>query len=1203
MHSVVRLLLAGAAVFLTTPAPAQNVATLRTATSEDQLPASVLERPAGLVIEDAPLAIALERLGESSGVVVAFSPSLLPLDGRKATCICNGSTVRGALDQILAGTPITYTEVHGNIAVHREASKTPVRLRLAEPVLASNVASLGFVARGTDGVPGRRRTSAAWRVGPGVTAVPPTPRRERVGSIAGVVQDAATRERLDAAQVFLPELDTGTLTDTDGSFLLSNVPAGEHTVRVELLGYQVEERAVSVLDDRTVTVDFTLTRSAIELDQIVVTGTGMEGIERKRLGNTIATIAMPELETAPIMSVSEVLAAREPGLSVMPSSGLSMEGARIRIRGSASLSQSNEPLVYVDGIRINSGGGFAGPVSGGSSGVGASSRLDDIDPNSIARVEVLKGAAAATLYGTEASNGVIQIFTKAGEEGPALWSFQLESGIEVMPTDRVIPFADFPRTQEQADQMNEFWGANLQPFEVLEKDLYPELAETGRLTTFSGSVRGGTAGITYFVSGRYQDHDGIWGMNHLGPMNDESRRIQGTVNLNAFPTDALRLGVRTSYTRTDQSSPQDSNTPFSPHTIMVSSHLRKADEQTPFGEPVFATLRELMQQTTKQEVERFMGSLQASLTPRDNVALNGIIGLDFTSNASEQHLPFGWTVDNFASFDQAGARDVGVQQHTELTAELRGGLENEIGGNWSSSLTLGTQGFLVRTKLNAASGDAFPGPGIEVITAAQNQAASESFSENVNLGIFAQEQLGYREFAFLTIGARYDVNSAFGETFSGVIYPKASLSVIPTELTQWGGSTLSTLRLRAAIGQSGLQPGAFDQFRTYEPLRTTEGPGIQTGNLGNPDLKPEISTEWEAGAEVGLWDDRASAEVTYWNRRVTDALVAKQFPVSGGFRDVQLANIGELSAYGVDIGLNGTVVSSDNLWINLFGNAAYLHERVEDLGGSPPIKVGGSYPRNRNFIMEGFAPGAFFGAKLADAEYPLDIDNNCTEPTREELLEYFSTPRAPEEFEVLPAACGTSEVLLQYLGKPLPDWEGSFGAQINFLGNFRLSSLWEYKIGLQHQDLSGAFRQASASIGQNTPLAARTISTMMNPASTAEERLEAAMTWARELRALDPMSGMNQIWDADFLRWREVSLTYDAPRSLAERFSARSLSVSLRVRNPYLMVNDDYRGLSPELETSARCDSGNLNCNFLLGQETARLPIPRRFTLAIRAGF
>ena len=273
----------------------------------------------------------------------------------------------------------------------------------------------------------------------------PAPLSAQTGTIVGTVTEASSERPLESVQVFIEGTGIGTLTNASGRFLLVNVPVGEHTVTAELVGYRSASQTVTVSAGESAVANLALTQQAIALDQIVVTGAGV-ATEKKRLGNTISTISTETLDNAPISNFSDLIQGREPGVVGLPASGTTGEGSQIRIRGSASLSQSNEPIVYVDGVRVDNGGGFGtgdqNPVSAG--GQGQPSRLDDIPPDAIERVEVLKGAAAATLYGTEASNGVIQIFTKRGRQGEPRWTFQTDQAFIQTPTGKMTPHADFP---------------------------------------------------------------------------------------------------------------------------------------------------------------------------------------------------------------------------------------------------------------------------------------------------------------------------------------------------------------------------------------------------------------------------------------------------------------------------------------------------------------------------------------------------------------------------------------------------------------------------------------------------------------------------------------------------------------------------------------------------------------------------------------
>ncbi len=1070
----------------------------------------------------------------------------------------------------------------------------------------------------------------------------PAPAAAQTGTIVGTVTEAASERPLESAQVFIEGTGIGTLTNASGRFLLVNVPVGEHTVTAELVGYRSASQTVSVSAGESAVANLALAQQAIALDQIVVTGAGV-ATEKKRLGNTISTISTETMENAPITNFSDLIQGREPGLVGLPSSGTTGEGARIRIRGSSSLSMSNEPIVYVDGVRVDNGGGFGfdgnnNAVSAG--GQGSPSRLDDIPPDAIERIEVLKGAAAATLYGTEASNGVIQIFTKRGRQGEPRWTFQTDQALLDTPLGKMTPHAGFPGRLDQLDdddpttfdvvdadeqiaRMQGRFGVTLQPFEVHTVNMFPEVLETGYSQTYSGSVQGGGDLITYFASGRYSNEDGVQGFEEEVPVRDTNVKRQATANINIFPTDDLRLRVSGLYSEVNHETPNNSNNIFGFFASVFSGHPRLATDGNRFGSLAFGTTKEFGQQITTQDTEHFAGSVNANWTLSEGIVFDGTFGIDVTNQQSVEFAPFGWDVDGFTTNDTEGFRNLNDRNRREVTGDFKLSYQEQFTDEFSSSLVVGAQGFLRQLTQSGGFVDSFPGPGFEVLGAAANQEVFEDFLREVNAGLFAQEQIGYRDWAFLTMGIRADANSAFGEDFDVAYYPKGSLSVVPSDFDAWDSELVSTFRVRAAVGQSGLQPGAFDKLTTFESLSGQDGAGVAPDNLGNDALKPEVSTEWEVGAEVGLWNDRAGVDVTYWNRTVNDALVSRQFPLTGGFRDEQLVNIGQVTGQGVEIAVNGTVYETRDYDLSLFANASWLDEEVTDLGEAPPLKTGGSYPRYRNFIREGYAPGAFFGSTPADVAIPLQAADMagaglCNEPTREEALAFFENPRKLGEFEVLsqtfdldtntvgpPGGPGCpGNFLANPLGKPTPDWQGSFGFNFTFLSNFELSTLLEYKYGnYKVQDLSGMFRQSNPVIGRNTPASARVESTIENPASSAEERLEAALEWANELRALAPMSGMNGIHDADWLRFRELSLTYRVPSDFVNQLRLDNATVTFGVRNLALFLNDDYTGMDPEVNILGRCAEADLDCNFLSSVEGWGVPIPRRYSLSLRVGF
>ncbi len=1075
-------------------------------------------------------------------------------------------------------------------------------------------------------------TAAGLAVAPGLGA-------QQGGVVTGRVVEEGSGRALASAQVYVEGSGVGTLTNSNGQFLLLNAPIGERTVIVELVGYRSARQTVTVAAGETTSVDFAIAVTALALDEIVVTGTGV-ATEKRKLGHAIATLDAAELENAPIADFSQLIAGREPGVVALPSSGYTGEGARIRIRGSASLSQLNEPIVYVDGIRID------GSAVENFNGQGNPSRLDDIPPESIERVEILKGAAAATLYGTEASNGVIQIFTKRGNVGAPRFTFQADvTGISV-PTNRILPVADFAgRTCSQpgctgdgdgktlsdaVDRMSARWGQTVQPWEPVERNTIPDLLTTGFGQTYSGSVQGGSSVFQYFTSARFAREDGPYDaarnfepVEGLEPENDTNRRASIHSNFTVVPSDKLRIGVTTLYSDMEHHTPDNSNNIYGVFSSALMSQLRLANtdpdrgQVNHYGQPAFATLRENAYQLNFTNSQHFAGSTNVNFTPTEFFRLDGTFGIDFTSDDAVSFRPYRWNVDGFSGSTPEGSRTVRANRSREITADIKGSyvFSND---RIENTFLFGGQGFLRQRQETGGGGRDFPGPGLETLEALGSESSWEDWLRVTQIGGYLQDQIGWDNWLFLTVGGRWDANSAFGESFNTAFYPKANFAIVPSEM--WESETFSSMRVLGAYGTSGLQPGAFDKFTTFSSLGSEVGPGVEPNNLGNDELRPEVSAEWEFGVELGLFNDLWSVETTYWDRTVTDAMVARQFPVTGGFTETQLDNIGEVKASGFEIGVRGALVQQSDLSLNVFANTAYLKEEISSMGGAPPIKTGGSYPRYRNYLVGGYAPGSFFGAKVADLEIPLNIldpvGGECVAPTRQQALEYFGQPRNPNSFK--PLALGNEDfgmpngslasnncgegLLDSHLGKPTPDFAGSFGFNMAFLGNFELSSLFEYKLGHQVQDLSGMFRRANDFIGRNTPRSAELYSTMLNPASSAEQRLEAAIAWAHEIEGLSPMSGMNGVYDADWIQWRELSLTYRVPPSFVEGWGLSTATVNLGVRNLRLFMLGDYTGMDPEGNVLGRCNA-SLNCNFLDSTEGWGIPVPRRFTLSTRFTF
>ena len=1056
-------------------------------------------------------------------------------------------------------------------------------------------------------------------------------------TISGRVVDVDTNAPLLGVSVVISGTSIGTATDFDGNYILTNIESGDYAIVASFTGYS-PNRGQVIVGNADVTLDFELEYSASILNEIVVTGTG-SAIAKKQLGNSVGSISTAQLQNLPINSFSDILQGREPGVISLPSGGLTGEGSQIRIRGSASLSQLNEPIVLIDGIRVDTGGGFGGGLVG-SGGGGSSSRLDDINPESIERIEILKGASAATLFGTEASNGVIQIFTKRGRIGKPIFGFKVTQGIINFPKGKVADNTGWingsaSNATKRVANVSSTLGINVRPYELISFNALEDLYETGISNTFSGDVQGGNSLITYYAAGRYSYTDGPFGgQDRIGYEEGQSTNAsdideltQLNLNLTVNPSRKFDIKLTTGFTSRYLTTMQNNNNIYGVGSLAQFSKPELVTPKNTTGTIAFATVDETLQVSIDSEINHYTGIIGVDYFADDWLKVQGVFGVDYSSQQSTEFWPFGYNIDGFSSATPSGTRSIDNRDFLSQSAELKVSLKNQITPNITSDFIIGGQYVSQQVSVAGASGEAFPGPGFAVTSAAANQATFEFFQETINTGVFAQEQVGIDNSIFITIGARLDAHSAFGSEFDAAFYPKVSASYVPSDTPGWSNiGPISSLQLRSSYGLSGLQPGAFDAFTTYTALASATGAGIAPNNLGDANLAPEVSSEFEIGFTAGLFDNSMNLEFTYWDRVTEDALYARQFVLSGGFRNPQLTNIGELTANGIEINLNGSVLRTQDLQLDLFVNGAYYKDEIVSLGGAPPLKVGGSYPRYRNFLIEGYSAGSNFGAVLQDVgpnQLPIDIANKDGRPdTRDELIAFFSGKTIQQNAKELsmPTTVGTGGVLLKdedgdgdyldhFLGKSAPDWTGSFGGSLDYK-NFTFSTTFEYKVGnFVVNNLTDAFRQANGAIGRNLPRSARVtrdyftggIDGSSNPKNDPNIRVDALEEWLYDTLALAPFSGLNTLEKADFIRWRELSLVYRFDQTWLESFGLEAASLGISGRNIALFTS--YSGVDPEINFVGRGSGSTLSQNFGQGIAAFGYPIPTQFILTLKVGF
>jgi len=809
---------------------------------------------------------------------------------------------------------------------------------------------------------------------------------QQAGTVTGQVTNATSGRELSGVQISILGSGLGTLTGNNGRFLIPNVPAGPVTVRADMIGFGVQEVQVTVVAGETALADFTLTERAISLDEIVVTGSGAETARRK-LGNSISTVnAVEVVRSAPITSVDQLIQGRSAGVAMNLASGTVGLGGMIRIRGMTSVSLSGDPVVYIDGIRVDASHDQSGVWFGGMD----ISRLQDISPSEVDRIEIVKGSAASTLYGTQGANGVIQVFTKRGRSGAPQWNFEVEQGFERTPTDT------FP------GRMNKhFQGPD--GFQARDPT---ELVENGYHHRYSASVSGGGQAVRYFISGSYKGQEA----SLKGDAN-WSKVITGRINLTTVLSPTVTVTATTGIVHNRLRVPDDNNALHGLFSQFASGLPYTASAERPYGER-FGSVAANSTLENFQRVLRTTSGIEVTHQPTNNFSHTFRSGVDWYADEFTKFFPFAYE----GSGNKLGNKRNHTRSFRDVTTEYRATLSSSIGETLTSELTAGFQGNFENTIRVDARGTDFPAPGVKSVDATSVTQGSERRIEEINAGVFVQETLGLWDKVFLTAGMRLDGNSAFGNEFDTQLYPKASVAYNISQESFWPTGLLPTMKLRMAYGESGLAPAQFAADRTWAPVSAQGGqPAVTPGNIGNPELGPERSQEIEVGMDAGLLDDRVGLEFTAYFQKTRDALLFKPFPSSQGFTADQLTNIGEIENRGIEIGLNALLYSSESFELSSNVQFATSTNEVTDMGGVADIS-GFGYR-----ISEGYPVHGAWGY---------------------ELVGWDATTRRHSR---------TDEQLFQ--GQTDPKWFGSYSMQLRW-GNFTLDGMSEFRGGMVKNNFS-----------------------------------------------------------------------------------------------------------------------------------------------------
>jgi TonB-dependent SusC/RagA subfamily outer membrane receptor len=734
----------------------------------------------------------------------------------------------------------------------------------------------------------------------------------QTGAVSGSITDAATGRMLPQVRVqIVGNQGAVSATDPNGRFVIRNVPVGDFTLRAQQLGYRPETRPVTIRSNDTTRVDFRLSASAVELEQVVVTGTG-GAAEKRQVGASIAEVDVTKLaEQVAIPDVGRMLSAKVSGVRSTTVGGGVGTGQDLRIRGTASIQLSQRPAIYIDGVRIDSRATewFTTGACCSFAGAASTDRLGDLNPNDIERVEVLKGAAAATLYGSEATNGVIQIFTKRGHTGEqrTQWNMGLSTGFEELRHN--LPTTQFPR----------FKGSD----GTVALDANETMIQRGPYYGVDLSAQGGATRTTYFASTQVSKETGS-----IQP-NDQTKASL-RLNLTFVPSDKWTVEARSSYVRDRINEIQAGNNWTALLGNALNGDPKSATKDRPYGE-AWVPVKDIKTMKTQSDVDRWTGGLTLNNIIRTNLTHRFTFGADAVNDHKSRFFPYE------GAFGPAGVTNgqanLGNRNYKTYTVDYLAQWIQKLPWSIVSNLSVGGQGFWDIESLLTGVGNSFPGPGVSSISSTATTQATETFTKTVNLGFLAQDRFDIADKLFVTAGVRVDGNSAFGKDYGYKTYPKVQASY---DMSREGflPKFFSAMRLRAAWGQAGKMPGPFDSFTSYAATPVFAADiGIVPLNPGNPDLRPERSTEVEFGMELGLLSDRLGFEGSIYRQKTDDAIVPKLNPPSAGFTTAKSVNIGAIENKGWEASLNYHAYASRTYDLVFNVRADGNKNEITDLGG------------------------------------------------------------------------------------------------------------------------------------------------------------------------------------------------------------------------------------------------------------------------------
>ena len=972
------------------------------------------------------------------------------------------------------------------------------------------------------------------------------------GTLRGTVIDERSGDPLPGVNIYLPDLEMGAATESDGTYEISAVPEGTHDIRATFVGYQTFEGTVTVDAEETTTLDIELTPSALQLDEVVVSGLA-SSVKRENLANSVSTVSADELSgsTSPA-TVDGALQGKVVGTNMVSSGGAPGGGVDIKLRGISTLGAgSSQPLIIVDGVYLNND-----ELETGLSAVSAqadpdqddgANRLADLNPDEIESIEILKGPSAAAIYGARANAGVVIIETKRGSGGATQVSFNQDIGYSTI----LNKIGSASWSENKIDQV---YGAG-SSFAQSAKQMYNNAVQNGTLRDYEElvfgregalvntqiSISGGNARTQFYVSGSFKDENGIienTGFDRYSLRANLDHRLSEDVTV-ASSSNYINTITNRGWTGNGGVGSVVQAVAFTPPFAQLLPDENGDYPNNPFFQ--MNPLELIEYGVNEQEINRFLQSLSADIKLYQsgehtlNMNLDG--GIDFMNSTTTAYMP------PFLQYQQTQANPGDVIHSAEkvLNMNLQAFLvyTTTVGTQedpWNLTTQVGYTTFHNDRELQQVRGRGLVPGQTNVENASLQEIFNQYFVDITDVGYVAQQEVNWNDKIIGTLGARFDKSTLNADQDEFYFFPKASLALNLTNFDFWQADILEQLKLRAAYGETG---GLPNFGVTFEALNS----GIISGNLGtfrstrtiDPNLEPETAEELEFGVDAGLRGGRASLEATYYVKNVRDLILDQELPGSAGLQ-VVATNAADLRNEGIELSLNLIPVQTDkftwNSTINWWKNDAEITSL-----NVPAFTTGGFGAALGTFyIAEGFSPTTIVGT-------PFDSDAGR----------------------------------FTLYGNSQPDYQTSWSNTLNFLNNWEFNFFWHYSHGQKVINL----RRFLADAGGTTP------------------------DWNEDSNNDGTPDGLSRpgegagrfVDDAGYLKLREVSLYYTVPSSFLQSVTGNAVKdVRLGVSGNNVLLFTDYSSYDPEVSEFGSSAIGT-------GVEVAAFPSARKFMFHLEFDF